>query len=120
VNTLVLGASPNSDRYSYKAVQKLAEKGHRVTAIGLRAGLIGNIPIQLQDKPSADIHTITLYLSPDNQVPLYEYIIATAPQRIIFNPGTENPEFYPLLRANLPQVRIEIACTLVLLATGAY
>lgn len=120
MNTLVLGASPNPERYSYKAVQKLADNGHRVTAIGLRAGLIGNIPIQLQDKPLADIHTITLYLSPDNQTPVYDYIIATAPKRVIFNPGTENPDFYPILRANLPNIKIEIACTLVLLATGAY
>ncbi len=120
MNTLVLGASPNPERYSYKAVQRLAQAGHQVVAVGLRVGQIGNIAIQKQDKVLADIHTITLYLSPDNQIPLYDYIIATAPQRVIFNPNTENPDFYPILRANLPHVEIEIACTLVLLATQSY
>jgi hypothetical protein len=40
------------------------------------------------------------------------------PQRVIFNPGTENPEFIEKLES--AGIYPEIACTLVLLATGQY
>jgi hypothetical protein len=39
-------------------------------------------------------------------------------QRVIFNPGTENPEFYQLLELN--DIKAEVACTLVLLSTNQY
>jgi hypothetical protein len=48
----------------------------------------------------------------------YNYILETKPKRVIFNPGTENQEFYQLLQQN--KISIEIACTLVLLATNQY
>ncbi|MBF4984094.1 CoA-binding protein, partial [Nonlabens mediterrranea] len=38
--------------------------------------------------------------------------------RVIFNPGTENPEFYEKL--NQAGIKSEVACTLVLLGTGQY
>jgi uncharacterized protein len=120
MKTLVIGASPNPERYSYKAVQKLLENKHEVVAVGLRIGSIGKVQIQAVAAPIADIHTITLYVSADNQPELYNYIIDTAPKRIIFNPNTENPDFYPVLQTHLPNIQIEISCTLVLLATGAY
>ena len=40
------------------------------------------------------------------------------PKRVIFNPGTENPEFYKILSNN--EIEVEVACTLVLLATDQY
>ena len=40
------------------------------------------------------------------------------PNRVLFNPGTENPEFYKLL--DQASIRYEIACTLVLLSTNQY
>lgn len=120
MKTIVLGASPNPERYSYKAVQQLIAKGHKVIPIGWRAAQIGELKIETVGKIHSDVHTVTLYVSPDNQKELYDYIIKTAPQRIIFNPNTENPDFYQILKANLPFIEIEIACTLVLLATNAY
>jgi hypothetical protein len=48
----------------------------------------------------------------------YNYIIEAHPKRVIFNPGTENPEFYQLLALN--DIQVEVACTLVLLATNQY
>ena len=65
-----------------------------------------------------NIDTVTLYLNPKNQEPYYQQILDLKPRRVIFNPGTENPEFYKLLEAE--GVEVEVACTLVLLATGQY
>ncbi len=48
----------------------------------------------------------------------YEQIIQIKPKRVIFNPGTENPEFYKILSNN--EIEVEVACTLVLLATDQY
>ena len=45
-------------------------------------------------------------------------ILKLGPKRVIFNPGTENPELYKLLKYN--GIAVEIACTLVLLATNQY
>jgi predicted CoA-binding protein len=64
------------------------------------------------------IDTVTLYLNPKRQATYYDYIIGLKPKRVIFNPGTENPEFYKLLKANA--IDFEEACTLVLLGTGQY
>jgi hypothetical protein len=59
-----------------------------------------------------------LYLNPKRQQAYYEYIIDLKPARIIFNPGTENPEFYKRLEA--ASIDYEAACTLVLLSTNQY
>ncbi|NNK26805.1 MAG: CoA-binding protein, partial [Flavobacteriaceae bacterium] len=61
---------------------------------------------------------ITLYLNPERQKEYYDYMISLKPKRIIFNPGTENPEFYELLRES--DIEIDIACNLVLLSTNQY
>ena len=47
-----------------------------------------------------NIHTVTLYLNSVRQRDYYDYIISLKPQRVIFNPGTENIEFYNLLKNN--------------------
>jgi hypothetical protein len=65
-----------------------------------------------------NIHTITLYLNPFNQKGYYDAIIGLRPRRVIFNPGTENPEFQNLLESK--GIEAQVACTLVLLATGQY
>ena len=51
-----------------------------------------------------EIHTITLYLGPQNQSEWIDYLIGLQPKRIIFNPGTENLDFFSkkkALRLNL-------------------
>jgi len=116
--TLVLGASTKPDRYAYIAVERLVEKGHSVIAIGQNAGEVAGIKIQTKAIPLKNIDTITLYLNPIRQRDYYNYIVESKPKRVIFNPGTENPEFYQLLQLN--DIEVEVACTLVLLATNQY
>jgi len=116
--TLVVGASPNPDRYSYRAVEMLSGFGHPVEAIGLRSGFIGDIPIQKGQPLLSEIHTVTIYLSPENQINVYDYILNLQPKRIILNPGTENGEFMQM--AGQKNIEVEVACTLVLLSTNQF
>lgn len=116
--TLVLGASSNPDRYSNMAIHRLKAAGHPVVAVGNRSGEAHGISIHKEPVSSPDIHTITLYLSPDNQKPYYDYILSLKPKRIIFNPGTYNPELIQIAEQN--GIRCEIACNLVLLSTGQF
>ena len=117
--TLVLGASPNPSRFSYKAVVYLQQSGHPVVAAGKRAGSIGNTIIRTDSPAEPDIDTVSLYLSPENQKAEYEYILKNIrPNRIIFNPGTENPEFISLAqKAGIETVQ---DCTLIMLSRGTF
>ncbi len=116
--TLVIGASTNPERYSFKAINSLVNHNHTVVAIGQRIGEVAGVKIQAKAIPATKIHTVSLYLNAVAQRDYYNYIIGLNPKRVLFNPGTENPEFYQLLKAN--GIKYEEACTLVLLATNQY
>ena len=116
--TLVLGASLNPGRYSNIAIERLVRYRHPVEAVGLRKGTVAGVEISTEKENFEDIDTVTLYLNPARQVEYYNYIISLKPKRVIFNPGTENPELYKLLRKN--NIETEVACTLVLLGTNQY
>lgn len=116
--TLVLGATPNPARYAYLAVKKLQAYDHEVIPVGIRKGDIEGIPIQNGRPEISDVDTITLYLNPDHQRDYYDYIFSLHPKRLIFNPGTENPELMRLAREK--GVEVEVACTLVMLSVGVY
>ena len=118
MKTLVIGASANKERYSYKAIHSLVDKSHQVVAIGAKKGMAFDIPIETEKADFHAIDTVTLYLNPKAQQDYYDYILSLKPRRVIFNPGTENPEFYKILEAN--NIKYEVACTLVLLATNQY
>ena len=117
--TLVLGASPNPDRTSYEAVISLMYKGIPVVAIGRREGQIGDIKIQ-KDLPvlNGKIHTVTLYMSAANQEEFYDYILSLEPKRIIFNPGTRNPELADM--AVIQGIEVIEQCMLVMLSSGDF
>ncbi len=116
--TLVLGASTKPDRYGNIATRRLKLYNHEVVPVGNRAGKIDGIEILLGKPKVEGIDTITLYLNPKRQIEFYDYIIGLKPNRIIFNPGTENPELVKLAKEN--GIKSEIACTLVLLSVGQY
>lgn len=116
--TLVLGGSENPDRYSNMAIKLLRRKGYEVVSVGIKKGKVGDVDIENTMADYGDIHTVTLYLGPKNQLPYYNYIINLHPKRIIFNPGTENQELKSL--AETKGIETEYACTLVLLNLGQY
>ncbi|MCC6372485.1 MAG: CoA-binding protein [Bacteroidia bacterium] len=116
--TAIIGASSNPERYSYMATTRLKSKGHPVFPVGIKEGKIDQETI-LTDKPQLnDIHTVTMYIGPQNQPEWMDYILGLKPQRIIFNPGTENPEFYK--KAGDQGIECIEACTLVMLGIGNY
>lgn len=116
--TLVIGASEDASRYSNMAVRRLMAHQQPVIALGKIKGTIGDTVIQTERQTFKDIDTVTLYINPLHQQAYYDYIISLKPKRIIFNPGTENEEFYE--KANAAGIITQEACTLVLLSTGQY
>lgn len=116
--TVVLGASPNPARYSYLAINRLRNHQHPVVAIGKRKGTVSGVEIQTDHEPVDNVHTITLYLNPQNQREYYDYILSLQPRRIIFNPGTENNELKK--EANDAGIETIEGCTLVMLRVGSY
>lgn len=118
LKTLVFGASLNEDRYANMAVKLLTEYQHQVVAFGLKSGVIAGVEVDEVLKNYENIDTVTLYINPTRQKEFYNYLISLKPRRVIFNPGTENPELQQLLAKE--KILIEEACTLVLLRTHQY
>jgi uncharacterized protein len=116
--TMILGATPNPERYAYIATQRLQKAGHEVLPVGKKKGEIEGITIENGTPQYKDVDTVTLYLNPENQKPYYDYMLSLKPKRIIFNPGTENWELVKI--AKEAGIETEIACTLVMLSVGNY
>lgn len=116
--TFVIGASLKPERYSNIAIHRLVNYNHEVVAYGLREGVVASVEIDTDLTPYKEVHTVTLYLNPERQKAFYNYIISLQPERVIFNPGTENTEFQNLLQQH--NIFFEEACTLVLLGTNQY
>lgn len=118
--TLIVGATPNSYRYAYLAAEMLMDYDHEIVPIGIKRGEILGVQIQdiRQKPPLKNIDTITLYIGPQHQPEWYEYLISLKPNRVIFNPGTENREFRRLAEAN--GIEVVEGCTLVMLRTNQY
>ncbi len=116
--TLVIGASENPARYSFKAIHKLVAHGHETKALSLRKGSTGGVNFNTDQKLFKDIDSVTLYVSAKNQEQYKTYLSELKPKRIIFNPGTENPAFYPVLKKQ--GIEVTEACTLVMLTVGNY
>ncbi len=116
--TVVIGASPNRERYSFEATIRLVAAGEEVFPIGLRKGKIGDLDI-ITDRPLLkDVDTVTLYVGPQHHHEWEDYIIALKPRRVIFNPGTMNNDL--ILKLEAAGIETEAACTLVLLSTKSY
>jgi predicted CoA-binding protein len=118
MRVLIFGASTNPDRYAYKAMVLLVEKGHEVFLKGNKAVIALGLTVQVGTNNFDHIHTITLYVGPQNQQDLIEDLIQIKPERIIFNPGTENPKLYAEIEKL--NIKVEEACTLVLLHTNQF
>ncbi len=121
--TLILGATPNPTRYAYLAAERLTNRKHEIVPVGIKQGELFGHPIEIQTQTNDltihnDIDTITLYVGVRNQPEWYNYILQTKPKRIIFNPGTENPELMKMAREE--GIGVEVACTLVMLNTNQY
>jgi uncharacterized protein len=111
--TLLLGASLKESRYSNMCIRELADRAFPTTALGIREGSVSGIPVLKGMPPLKGIHTVTLYLGPQNQPSFYQYILDLKPNRVIFNPGTENPVFEKMLEA--AGIEVVVACSIMML-----
>lgn len=118
MKTLIIGASNNPSRYSYKAAHLLKSKGFDIIPFGVKKGEVANEVMLNNWDSNWEVDTVTMYINKTLQIEYYDKIIALKPRRVIFNPGTENTEFYQLLTAK--NIEFEEACTLVLLSTDNY
>jgi len=115
---MVLGASPNKRRFSHSCVKSLLRHGYEVIPIGKRKGEINGLSINTEKPAVQTIDTVTLYLNAENQKEYYKYLMDVSPNRIIFNPGAENPELRAMAEEN--NIDVTEACTLVMLNSGNF
>jgi len=118
--TVIIGATTNPSRYAYLAAEMLQEYNQEFVPVGIKRGSVfGKEILDLRSHPEIqNVDTITLYINPDHQKEWYDYFFELKPKRVIFNPGTENPE----LERSLEEKNIQSleACTLVLLRSGQF
>ena len=115
---LVFGASPNPERYAYKATEMLQEYGHEVIGFGRKPGPILGAPVVHDLSEVGQVDTVTIYMGAAGQDAYLESIVKLKPKRIIFNPGAENNALAQMAIEN--GIEPTEACTLVLLRTGQY
>jgi predicted CoA-binding protein len=119
-NVAILGASDNPDRYAFLAQERLLSANYSVFPIHPKIeSILGvNCLKSLSDLEPHSIHTLTLYVRAEISSSVQEQIFALKPQRVIFNPGTENPS----LQSALAERGIQTleACTLVMLAANNF
>ena len=115
---LVIGASTNPERFSNIAMIKLLKYGHTVVALGNKSGEVDGVKIETEKLNFPDIDTITLYIGSKNQIEYQDYILHLKPRRVIFNPGTSNPDLKLLLIKN--DIEVVENCTLVMLDAGCF
>lgn len=116
--TVVLGATPDSSRFAYKAANMLTRYGHEIVPVGIKKGEVAGKVIRNDYPVESNVDTVTLYVGVNNLPPLFDYILKLKPKRIIFNPGTENPELIQLAEEN--DIEPVIGCTLVMLSANSY
>lgn len=118
----VLGASSDTSRYSYKAVQMLKDYGHSPIPVHPRETEVLGYKVvpEIKElvKQGIKIDTLTMYVNPALSTKYQEDILALKPKRVIFNPGSENPGLEAKLKEN--GIAVEEACTLVLLRTDQF
>jgi len=115
----VIGASDKPDRYAYRAAEILEAHGHQVVLVNPFKELINGEPC-LKDVLQFDgaLDTVTVYVNAKRFQEHLASILEKKPRRIIFNPGAEAPESYPVLERN--GIEVEEACTLIMLSTGQF
>jgi predicted CoA-binding protein len=114
----ILGASDKPDRYSFKALKMLQDKGHKPFLVSPNYSQIEGLPVAKSLSELENIDTLTVYVNPSISNSLAAEILELAPRRIIFNPGSENYDLMSALKGK--GIEMEEACTLVLLSSDQF
>jgi uncharacterized protein len=116
---VVLGATPNPDRFAYRAMDALLRHGYSAIPVN---PTVDEVLGQTCHKKIGDvlqpIDTVTMYVGAARSEPLVPEIIAAKPRRIIFNPGAENDHL--ATEAEKAGIEVVHGCTLVMLADGTF
>lgn len=115
----VLGASPNPDRYSNRAIRDLKSYGHEVLPINPAHNQIEGLSVYKSlDEIKEPIDTLSVYVGPSLISSLIPAILRLKPKRVVLNPGTESTELINALKqSKIPYIE---GCTLVMLRTGEF
>lgn len=116
---VILGASHNPERYSYKAMKLLQEHGHETVLVNRGVTEIEGQPV-LADigDVTGPVDTLTLYVKEEVTTLVLDKILALKPGRVIFNPSTKNTRLMMALDdADIPWVD---GCTMVMLKSGQF
>lgn len=116
---VVLGATPNPDRYAYRAMRALLHHGYHAVPVNPTVPeVLGQPCFKSVSEVTTPIDTVTMYVGAARSEPLIPEILAAKPRRIVFNPGAENEN----LAAEAEKAGIEVVrgCTLVMLHEGTF
>lgn len=118
----VLGASPKETRYANKAIKELLSGAYgdfKVIPVSPKGGVIHGEPCLVSlSEVTIPVDTLTMYVGSAISTKMISEILELKPKRIIFNPGTENPEL--MVVATEAGIECLEACTLIMLHTGQF
>ena len=115
----VVGASPKSDRYSYRAMLMLEDNGFKPLPVNpAYSEILGHACVPSLKDVDEEVDTVTIYLGSQRNSYLKDEVISLNPSRVIFNPGTENSELQSAFE--FKGIECLNACTLVMLTTGQF
>ncbi|MCK5834299.1 MAG: CoA-binding protein [Lentisphaeria bacterium] len=118
----VLGASPKETRYANKAIKELLSGAYgdfKVIPVSPKGGVIHGEPCLVSlSEVTIPVDTLTMYVGSAISTKMISEILELKPKRIIFNPGTENPEL--MVVATETGIECLEACTLIMLHTGQF
>lgn len=117
MKVFVLGYSQNPQRFSHMAFNLLQEKGHEAIKVN------PNDPESYPDLESASWergtpHTLSIYVRKEISNALTKDILNLNPQRVVFNPGSENHNLKKVLIER--DIEVVEGCTLVMLNTRQF
>jgi len=115
----IIGASEKKNRYAHKAMTALLEHGHDVRLVNpFKKTIDGQKCFSAVTDIKEKINTITLYVNPQKFRDHIEEVIQVKPERVIMNPGTEDSDMEKMLED--AGIKVDRACTIVLLSTGQF
>ena len=114
---VILGFSTNLGRYSNILFQKLRESTIPFYLVNERYQNLRSPKVygSLAELPNS-IHTLSIYVNPEISSSMQSQILLLAPQRVIFNPGSENLSLAKSLESK--GIQVLHACSIVLFQTG--
>ena len=115
----IIGASDNPDRYAFLAAESLKCKGFEILLINpYKQNILGKPCYTSLLKAPLRADTVTVYVNSERFKGHLKSIVELKPSRIIFNPGTESPEYYSILHEN--GIEVVEGCTLIMLDSNTF